>query len=135
MVATRRGDAARKASGPQMSLSELKATIENEIAFMPGWDEEDSQAALVMMAGFCIGDRDPDAVSRFTGVPLPVVKQIYGRLLENGVWGLDGSLDAEWTHPEFGMQAFQCDVFVATGKLRWANRRPVVVMPPGEAVQ
>jgi hypothetical protein len=134
MVATRRGDAARKAGGPEWLLSELKRTIENEIALMPGWDEGDSQAALVMLAGFCIGDRDPDKVSRFTGVPLPVVKEIYGRLLENGVWGLDGSLGGEWTHPEFGKHAFQCDVFVATGKLRRA-RRQVVVMPPGVAVQ
>jgi hypothetical protein len=39
MVGTRRGDAARKAGGPQMSVAELKATIEHEIAFMPGWDE------------------------------------------------------------------------------------------------
>jgi hypothetical protein len=135
MIGLRRGDAARKAGGPQMSLAELKATIEDEIAFMPGWDEEDSQAALVMLAGFCIGDRDPDAVSRFTGVPVAVVEEIYGRLLENGVWGLDGSLHGEWTHPEFGKHAFQCDVFVATGKLRRANRRQIVVMPLCEATQ
>ena len=134
MVATRRRDAAGKAGGPQMSLRELKATIEDEIAFMPGWDEEDSQAALVMLAGFCIGDRDPEAVSRFTGVPLAVVQEVYVRLLENGVWGTDGSLNAEWTHPTYGKHAFQCDVFVATGKPRRA-RRPVVVMPPDEAVQ
>jgi hypothetical protein len=87
-----------------------------------------------MLAGFCIGDRDPDAVSRFTGVPVAVVKQIYGRLLENGVWSLDGRLNAEWTHPEHGKHEFQCDVFVATGKLRRA-RRQVVVMPLCEAAQ
>jgi hypothetical protein len=133
MVGTRRGDAARKAGGPEWLLSELKRTIENEIAFMPGWDEEDSQAALVMLAGVCIGDCDPDKLSWFTGVPLAVVKEIYGRLLENGVWSLDGGVTAQWTHPKHGKHTFQCDVFVATGKLRRA-RRQVVVMPPGEAV-
>jgi hypothetical protein len=133
MVGMRRGDAARKAGGPEWLLSELKRAID-EIAFMPGWDDEDSRAALVMLSGFCIGDRDPDKVSRFTGVPLPVVKELYGRLLESGVWGLDGSLNAEWTHPAYGKHAFQCDVFVATGKLRRA-RRQAVVMPPCEATQ
>jgi hypothetical protein len=88
-----------------------------------------------MLAGFCIGDRDANAVSRFTGVPVAVVREVYDRLLENGVWGLDGSLSAEWTHPKHGKHAFQCDVFVATGKLRRAKRSQVVVMPLAEATQ
>ena len=118
-----------------MSVSELKRTIEDEIALLPGWDDEDSQAALVMLAGFCIGTHDPDAVSEFTGVPLPVVEQVYRRLLENAIVSPDGSLDVEWTHPTHGKHAFQLDVFVATGKLKRANRRQVVVMPPGEGMQ
>jgi hypothetical protein len=134
MVATRRGVAAKKAVEPESLLSELKRTID-EIGHLPGWDGEDSQAALVMLAAFCIGNRDPGKVSRFTGVPLRVVKEIYVRLLENGVWGLDGSLNAEWTHPEHGKQAFLLDVFVATGKRRRANGRQVVVVPPGEVTQ
>jgi hypothetical protein len=120
MVATRRGVAARKAVEPESLLSELKRTI-NEIGLLPGWEDEDYQAALVMLASVGFGDRDPDVLSRFTGVPLPMVKEIYGRLLENGVWGLDSSLNAEWMHPEHGKQAFRFDVFVASGKLRRAR--------------
>jgi hypothetical protein len=131
MVGTGHGNAARNAGGPEWLLSELKRTI-HEIALVPGWDAEDSKAALVMLAAFCIGDRDPGKLSRFTGVPLAVVREVYGRLLENGVWGLDGSLDAEWTHPKHGKQTFCRDVFVATGKLKRA-RRPVVAVPLREA--
>jgi hypothetical protein len=133
MVGTSRRDAARKADERQLFLLELRQTID-AIALLPGWDDEDSQAALVMLAVVCIGSHDPDRLSRFTGVALPVVQQVCHRLLENGVWGLDGSLNAEWTHPTHGHHAFQCDVFVATGKLKRA-RRQVVAMPPGEAVQ
>jgi hypothetical protein len=37
----------------------------------------------------------------------------------------------EWDDPEHGKQAFLLDVLVATGKLRRANRRRVVVMHGG----
>jgi hypothetical protein len=48
---------------------------------------------------------------------------------------LNGRLNVEWTHPTHGKPAFLLDVFVATGKLRRANRRQGVMMPPGEAMQ
>jgi hypothetical protein len=134
MNGLRRLDAARKADERQMFLLGPKRTID-AIALLPDWDDEDSESALVMLAGFCIGSHDPDRLRRFTGVPLPVVQQVSHRLVENGVWTPGSSLNAKWMHPEHGKPAFLRDVFVATGKLRRANRRHVLVMPLGEGMQ
>jgi len=42
---------------PRVALAKLKRTI-GEIGILPGWDEEDAQAALVMLAPLSIGTRD-----------------------------------------------------------------------------
>ena len=66
------------------------------IGLLPGWDDEDSQAALVMLAPLSIGVRDPEAVSRFTGVPLAHVLEFYGRLDENGVLSPGAMVSSIW---------------------------------------
>jgi hypothetical protein len=57
------------------------------------------------------------AISRFTGVPEPLVREFAGRLIENGVWRPDGKIGGEWNDPEYGGLAFMLDVWVATGML------------------
>lgn len=103
---------------PKIPLSELKRTV-LEIGKVNGWEEgdEDVQAGLVMMAEFSIDTRDPAAISRFTGVPLPLVEEFAGRLIANGIWLPDGKIAADWDDPEDGWFAFMLDVWVATGLL------------------
>ena len=118
---------------PSVSRPELKRFIRG-LPEMLGWGEEEYRAALVMLATLVICCRDARAVSRFTGVPLPVVKRYYERLSEHGIWRLDGSIQGHWVDPEIGMKVFWRDVLIATGKVGRAKRE-VVVMPPGEALQ
>jgi hypothetical protein len=101
---------------PRIPLSELKRAV-LEIGEADGWEEgvEDVQAGLVMMAEFSIGTRDPAAINRFTGVPLPLVEEFAGRLIANGIWRPDGKIAAEWNDPKDGGMAFMLDVWVANG--------------------
>ncbi len=39
-----------------------------------------------MVAEFAIDSREPAVISRFTGVPEPLVREFAGRLIENGIW-------------------------------------------------
>jgi hypothetical protein len=106
---------------PTIPLSELKRAL-LEIGEPDGWqeDDEDVQAGLVLMAEFSIGARDPAAISRFTGVPLPLVEEFAERLIANGIWRPDGKIAAEWNDPQDGGLAFMLDVWVATGRLERA---------------
>jgi hypothetical protein len=87
-----------------------------------------------MLAALVICSRDARAVSRFTGVPLGVVKQYYWRLSDNGIWRPDGSIQGHWVDPEIGKKVFWRDVLIATGKVGRV-RREVVVMSSGEGLQ
>jgi hypothetical protein len=101
-------------------LAQLKRFIER-LGRSQGWEEADSQAALVMLAPFRIGVRNPEAVSRFTGVPLPLVVEFHRRLADNGVLP-PGALAADgWLDPNDGHKLLLLDVKVATGKLRRAR--------------
>jgi hypothetical protein len=114
-------DRSRRARKPRIPLEELKRTVE-EISLLPGWDDEDSRAALVMLAPLSIGVRDPEAVSRFTGVPLAQVLEFYGRLEVNGVLSPGAMVSSAWSDAKDGKHLFLLDVYVATGKLRRAKR-------------
>jgi hypothetical protein len=118
---------------PRVSRPELKRFIRG-LPNMLGWGEEEYRAALVMLAPFVICSRDARAVSRYTGVPLPVVKRYYERLSDQGIWRPDGSVQGHWVDPELGMKVFWRDVLIATGKVGRVKRE-VVVMPPGEGLQ
>ena len=65
-------------------VDETKALIER-LGESQAWEEADFHAVLVMLAPLCIGVRDPEGVSRFTGVPLPLVIEFQRRLADNGV--------------------------------------------------
>lgn len=106
----------RKQAG--RTLAELKQCV-LEIGKEDGWEEgcEDFQAGLVLLAEFSIGTRDPEAISRFTGVPLPLAREFSERLIGNGIWLPDGKIAAEWDDPEHGALAFMADVWVALGLL------------------
>jgi hypothetical protein len=121
MTKTNRSKHARK---PRIPLEELKRTVD-EISLLPGWDDEDSQAALVMLAPLSIGVRDPKAVSRFTGVPLAQVLEFHRRLEVNRVLPPGAMVSSVWADPKDGKKLFLMDVYVATGKLRRANRGTV----------
>jgi integrase family protein with SAM-like domain len=103
---------------PRIQLSKLKQEV-LEIGKEDGWaeDDDDFQAGLVMLAEFSIDTRDPVAVSRFTGVPEPLVREFAGRLIENGVWLPDGKIAADWFDQQHGAFAFMLNVWVTTGEL------------------
>jgi hypothetical protein len=119
---------------PRVSRSELKRFIRG-LPDMLGWEKEEYEAALVMLGTIAICNRDAKAVSRYAGVPLPVVKRYYERLSDCGIWMPNGSVRAHWTDPEFGLKAFWRDVLIATGKVGPTVRREVIVMPPSEMPQ
>jgi hypothetical protein len=121
------------ADKPRVPLSVLERIV-RDLAIRPGWDDRDSRAALVLLAPFSIESYDPDAVSRFTGVPSPVVREMYRRLEEDG-WRPDGGGHAGWADPELGNRAFLRDISVASGKPGRAKRREVVMMPPSGVLQ
>jgi hypothetical protein len=116
-----KADRSKRARKPRIPLEELKCTVQ-QISLLPGWDDGDSQAALVMLAPLSIGVRDPEAVSLFTGVPLAHVLEFYGRLDENGVLSPGAMVSSAWAEPKDGKKLFLMDVYVATGKLRQARR-------------
>jgi len=103
---------------PDPQLTSLKRTV-LEIGEADGWTEEseDFKAGLVMLAPLEIGTIEPEAISQFTGVPLPLVEQFAERLRVGGIWRSDGTIAAEWDDPENGGLAFMLDVWVATGHL------------------
>ena len=88
------------------------------------WEEADSQAVLVMLAPLCIGVRDPEGVSRFTGVPLALVIEFQQRLADNGVLPPGVLASQGWLDPKDGLKLLLLDVKVATGKLRRARLGP-----------
>jgi hypothetical protein len=114
-------DRSKRAGKPRIPLDDLKQTVE-EIALLPGWDDEDSRAALVMLAPLSIGVRGAEAVSRFTGVPLAQVLEFYRRLEVNGVLSPGAMVSSAWADPKDGKNLFLMDVYVATGKLKRAKR-------------
>lgn len=103
---------------PRIPLAELKRSV-LEIGEADGWQDgdEDVQAGLVLLAEFSIDTRDPRAISRFTGVPLRLVREFSARLIANGIWRPDGKIASEWDDPENGAMAFMLDVWVALGLL------------------
>jgi hypothetical protein len=105
-----------------------------EIGAEDGWDEEseDFQAGLVMLASLSIDNRDPMAISQFTGVPLPLVREFSGRLIENGIWRPDGKTAGNWFDPEEGGFAFMLDVWVAMGSLERKSVTDGDVEPAGD---
>lgn len=111
------GDEERKPA-PRIPLAELKRTV-LEIGQADDWHDGDEnvQAGLVLLAEFSIDTRDPKAISRFTGVPLRLVRQFSERLIANGIWRPDGKIAGEWDDPENGGFAFMLDVWVALGLL------------------
>ena len=113
-------------NGRTLPLAELKRIV-LEIGKDDGWQEGDEsfQAGLVLIAPLSITTMDPVAVSQFTGVPEPLVREFAGRLIENGVWRPDGKLAVQWNDPENGNLAFMMDVWVAMGELEEEQpRRP-----------
>jgi hypothetical protein len=104
-------------------LTKLKRLIER-LGESQAWDEADSQAALVMLAPLCIGVRDPEGVSRFTGVPLALVIDFQHRLADNSVLAPDALVSEGWLDSEDGLKLLLLDVKVATGKLRRARLGP-----------
>lgn len=120
-------------NGRTLPLAELKRIV-LEIGKDDGWQEGDEsfQAGLVLIAPLSITTMDPMAVSQFTGVPEPLVREFAGRLIENGVWRPDGKLAVQWNDPENGNLAFMMDVWVAMGELergtapetRYSRARP-----------
>jgi len=120
---------------PSIPLAELKRIV-LEIGAEDGWKEgfEDFQAGLVMIAPLSIKTIDPSVVSRFTGVPEPLVREFADRLIANGIWRPDGKISAEWFDPEGGNFAFMLDVWVATGELERGPPAPSgdVAAPPAE---
>src|SRR4051794_22688818 len=106
--AKRRGN---EGGEPRGSPAKLKRNI-GEIGILPGWDDEDDQAALVMLAPLSIGTRDVGAVSRFTGVALTRVREFYGRIEENGMLPPGGMVVAAWADAKDGKHLFLMDVWV-----------------------
>jgi hypothetical protein len=86
-----------------------------EIGEDDGWEEgrEDFQAGLVLLAPLSIRTMDPSAVSRFTGVPEPLVKEFARRLIGNGIRLPKGNLVLSGDDN----LAFMMDVWIATGML------------------
>ena len=103
---------------PTIPLSELKRIV-LEIGKEDGWMEgsEDFQAGLVMIAPLSIKTMDPSVLSRFTGVPEPVVREFADRLIADGIWRPDGKIAGDWFDAEGGNFAFMLDVWVAIGDL------------------
>ena len=83
-----------------------------------------------MIAPLSIKIMDPAMVSRFTGVPEPLVREFADRLIANGIWRPDGKISAGWGD-NF---AFMLDVWVATGELERGPPAPSgdVAAPPAE---
>ena len=119
---------------PKIPLTELKRTIREEIAILPGWDKEDDQAALVMLAPSSIGTRDPVAVRKFTGVPMRFIREYYERIDDNAVLRPGEMAAATWADPIDGNHYFMLDVWVATGKLKRAKQR-VGLIPSSDTMQ
>jgi hypothetical protein len=113
--ASRRGNRVRK---PQIPLAELRAIV-RDIGRLPGWDEKDTQAALVMLAPYSIGVRDPVSISHFTKIPLRLVTEFTQRLEDKGIWlpPDEVEVEADWLNPEYGVGAIALDAWVASGKL------------------
>jgi hypothetical protein len=118
----------------KLPLAQLKQFISDEIALLPDWDEKDDQAALVMLAALSIGTRDPEAISRYTGVPVTLIREFYARIEENAMLRPGELAAAAWLDPKNGQNQFILDVWVATGKLRRAKQR-VGVVPSGKTIQ
>jgi hypothetical protein len=74
---------------PSIPLAELKAAVRE--LDNGEEDEESFQAGLVMLAPLSLRTIDPEPISRFTGVPLPLVGQFAERLLSGD--GLEQVLD------------------------------------------
>jgi hypothetical protein len=124
--------AINSASPPSIPLAELKRTV-LEIGEEDGWEEgdEDVQAGLVLLAPLSIKTMDPEAVSRFTGVAEPLVREFAVRLIENGIWMPDGTIALSGNDN----LALMLDVWTATGMLVRRTEPENDAASPSDAVK
>jgi hypothetical protein len=103
---------------------ELKGYV-RELALDPMEDDdEDFNAALVLLAGLHLGTGKILPLSRLTGVRPRHVAEFAARLRANDVWTSCGKTSGQW---EDGQLAFWLDVWIATGLL---ERAPGADCPP-----
>jgi hypothetical protein len=77
------------------------------------------QAQLVLLAGVFRGNKDLEALSRFTGVSLDVVQQYAANLREAGVWTEEGYTCCNWHEPDgLGDIEFVIHAMVALGEVQ-----------------
>jgi hypothetical protein len=102
---------------PQIPLSRLKEMVLELDPAYAAEDEEFFHAGLVMLAPASLGTIDPLPISRFTGVPLPRVRQFAERLLANRRWTTDGKIAVDSDDPDDLPVAMILNVLVASGML------------------
>jgi hypothetical protein len=99
---------------PRISLSELKAMV---LELDETWEEDQEffQAGLVLLSPLAIDTIDPESISRFTGVSLPLVREFAERLLANGCWTGDGKIAVSSYDTDYCGISLVLNVMVATG--------------------
>lgn len=99
---------------PRVSLAELKEML---LELDESWENEPElfQAGLVLLSPLSLGTTDPEAISRFSGVPLPLVQEFAGRLLANGCWTAGAKIAVSSFDPVEGGVCLILNVLVAVG--------------------
>lgn len=95
-------------------VEELVANMEDDFE-----DDDQRDAAKVLISGLFMGTDNIFRISDFSGVPISKIKRYATNLRKSGVWTYNGKTHCQWEEGEGrGDLAFILDVMVATGKLK-----------------
>ena len=108
--------AAGRRPRPSIPLAELKEMV-LELDETYAEDEELFQAGLVMLSPLSLRTTDPEAIGRFTGVPLRLVREFAGRLLANDCWSANGKVVVDSDNPDLWGITLRLNVLIAAGMI------------------